>query len=190
MNITLTWNLVLLAALVLFFAYNSLLGQDKTMKLTLSIYIAILTADGLAGMLKDFAFDPSPGFQQLVGDNEIQIFAILRIILFLLTIVIFVVRGGFHIQLEKHEHWAMRTAIHSTFSALSAILFLATLLIYLSGNSFVEGILQAPEIAIYRESFIARILIDYYQVWFSLPAIGFLATSFLFKSKWSELGRD
>ena len=181
MNIALTWNLVLLAALVLFFAYNSLLGQNKTMKLTLSIYIAILTADGVAGILKRFVFDLSPGFQQLIGEDGSQVFTTLRIVLFLLAIVIFVVNGGFHIRLEKHDHWAIRTMIHATFSALSAILFLATLLIYLSGNSFVEGILQASQIMIYEESLIARILIDYYQIWFSLPAIGFLATSFLFE---------
>jgi len=60
-------------------------------------------------------------------------------------------------------------------------LFLSTMLIYLSGNSFVEGMLFAKEISIYEQSLLAQTLIDHYQLWFSLPAMSFLITSFLFE---------
>ncbi|MCK5460832.1 hypothetical protein KAI58_02515 [Candidatus Gracilibacteria bacterium] len=181
MEVALTWNLVLLSTFILLFAYNFLLGQNATIKLILSIYIAILTADGLAGILKQFVFDVSPGFQILLGENENVIFSWIRILLFLIAIIIFVVKSGFHVLLDKHDHWAMRLGIHSVFSILSAILFISTILIYMSGNSFVEGMVHAQEITIYKESLLAKILIDYYQFWFSLPAIAFLTTSFLFE---------
>lgn len=181
MEVALTWNLVLLSTFVLLFAYNFLLGQNATIKLILSIYIAILTADGIAGILKEFVFDVSPGFQVLVAGNENTVFSWIRILLFLFAVIIFVVKSGFHVILDKHDHWAMRLGIHGMFSALSAILFLSTILIYMSGNSFVEGMILAQEVSIYKESLLAKILIDYYQFWFSLPAIAFLATSFLFE---------
>ncbi len=180
MEIALSWNLVLVAAFVVLFAYNFLLGQNSTVKLILSIYIATLTADGVAAIIKQFVFDMSPGFQSLLHGNEESVFAGIRISLFLLAIVVFVVKGGFHIHLEKHDHWAARTAIHGGFAAISAALFLATILIYLSGNSFVEGMKNASQITIYHDSVFARILIDYYQFWFSIPAIAFLLTSFFF----------
>lgn len=180
MEIVLTWDLVLASAFVVLFVYNFMLGQDSTVKLILSVYIATLTADGVAKIFKEFLFDNSPGIQSLVGGGETEIFTIIRIVLFLLAIVFFVIRGAFHVGLEKHDHMVIRTTVHAIFAALSAILFLATILIYLSGNSFVEGMLFASQIAIYSESFIARILIDYYQFWFSLPAIMFLLSSFLF----------
>lgn len=183
MEIALTWNLVILGVWVVLFAYNFLLGQNATIKLILSIYIAILTADGVAKMLKDFILDPSPGMQQLLGENDHEVFVGIRLLLFLITIVVFVVKGAFHVSVEKHDHWILRTCIHALFAALSAALFLATVLIYLSGNSFVEGMIFAHEIEIYKESLVAQILIDYYQFWFSLPAITFLATSFLFEAK-------
>ncbi|MDH3324161.1 MAG: hypothetical protein OEL89_00820 [Candidatus Peregrinibacteria bacterium] len=183
MEIALTWNLVLLATFVMLFAYNFLLGQSSTVKLILSMYIAIFTADGIASVLKKFFFEISPGFQKMFGEHEIEIFTTVRLGLFMLAIVIFVVKGGFHIKLEKHKHWAARTGIHAGFALLSSLLFLATILIYLSGNSFVEGMIHANEISIYYESGFARILIDYYQFWFSLPAVAFLATSFLFEPK-------
>lgn len=183
MEVALTWNLVLTFGFLLLFAYSFLLGQNSTIKLILSIYIAILTADGLAKILKDYVIDPSPGFQELMGTNEGQVFTWIRIILFLAGVVIFVVKSGFHVSLEKHEHWAARLGIHAMFSGLSALLFLSTLLIYLSGNSFVEGMLLATEIEVYRQSFLAQMLIDYYQFWFSLPAMAFLATSFMFENE-------
>ena len=183
MEIVLTWNLVLLSGLIMLFAYSFLLGQDMTIKLIISIYIATLTADGIAGILKEFVFDLSVGLQNLLGDKEVVVFSWMRILLFLLAVIVFVVKSGFHIMIEKHETMAVRMAIQIVFSIFSAILFLSTILIYLSGNSFVEGMLMAQEVVIYEESLIARILIDYYQFWFSLPAIAFLMLSFFFDSK-------
>ncbi len=180
MEIALTWNLVLLSVLVMLFAYNFLLGQNATIKLIISTYIAILTADGVAKILKDFFFDPAPGIQSLVVGHEDEVFTGIRLVLFLVAIVIFVTKGAFYVAVEKHDHWALQTAIHAVFAALSAILFLSTVLIYLSGNSFVEGMTLASEIQIHQDSLLAKILIDYYQFWFSLPAIAFLITSFGF----------
>lgn len=183
MEVALTWNLVLLSGFVLLFTYSFLLGQNSTIKLILSIYIAIMTADGLAKILKDFVIAPSPGFQEIIGPYETQVYTWIRILLFLGAVIIFVVKSGFHVTLEKHDHWAARLGIHALFSGLSAMLFLSTILIYISGNSFVEGMLYARDIQIYQQSFLAQLLIDYYQFWFSLPAMAFLATSFLFENE-------
>lgn len=183
MEVALSWNLVILSSFVMLFAYSFMLGQDRTIKLILSIYIAILAADGLAGALKIFIFDPSPGFQQLFGENEVLIFAWVRIILFIMATVVLAVKSGFEVLIEKHEQWSYRFLLHALFSAMSALLMLSTVLIYLSGNTFVEGMLMAKDISIYRESLLAQLLIDYYQIWFSLPAICFLVVSFIFPSK-------
>lgn len=181
MEVALTWNLVILSVFVLLFAYSFMLGQDDTIKLILCIYIAILTADGVSGVLQQFVIDPSPGFQALMADKKTQIISWMRILLFIVAVVIFAVKSGFHVVLDKHEKWAVRFLIHGWFSGMSALLFLSTMLIYFSGNSFVEGMLFAQDIVIYQQSLLAQILIDYYQLWFSLPAISFLVTSFLFE---------
>lgn len=183
MEVALTWNLVILSVFVLLFAYSFMLGQDETIKLILCIYIAILAADGVAGGLQEFIIDPSPGFQTLLADKKVQILSWMRMGLFVLAVVIFAVKSGFQVHLEKHERVLVRFAIHSWFSAMSALLFLSTMLIYLSGNSFVEGMLFAKEISIYEQSLLAQALIDYYQLWFAFPAMSFLVTSFLFEKK-------
>ncbi len=179
MEFVLTWNLVLLVGLIILFAYNFLLGQNATIKLILSMYIAVLTADGFARIIQEAIGALSPALQNMIGAGG-NFYIYLRIAIFVIAILIFVIKGGFHIHLDKHDHWAARTVIHGVFSILSAMLFVSTILIYLSGSSFAEGIIHATQISIYQQSLIAQTLIDYYQIWFSLPAIGFLITSFFF----------
>lgn len=178
MELALTWNLVLLSLITLIFAFGFILGQKSTIKLILSTYIAILTADGLVDFFQKFVFVHIPGLQSLVYNIEMELFMWMRVIIFILSIIILVVKGGFHVSVGHHDHWAGRTVVHTLFSALAAFLMMATMLIYLSGNSFVEGILYASQINIYQESFFAQVLIDFYQIWFSLPAISFLVASF------------
>ncbi len=183
MEIALTWNLVLVSAFVMLFAYNLLLGQSSTIKLIISIYISILAADGIAAFFKKVFIDLSPGVQAVMGEHETEVFSAVRIILLLVSIIILVIKSGFVISVDRHSHWGVRTGVHIGFAVLSAILFLATILIYLSGSSFSEGMLFAREIHIYEQSLVAQILIDYYQLWFTLPALAFVGSSFFFESK-------
>jgi len=180
MELALTWDLVLAAVLVMLFAYNFLLGQNATIKLILSIYIAVLTADGIATIIERYIVGISPALQSTLGEAHDSVFLYIRLGIFLLATVLFVVRGGFHIHLEQHDHWAVRTAIHAVFSILSAFLFLGTVLVYLGGTSFAEGMLHASDISFHDNSVLARLLLDHYYLWFSLPAVGFLVTSFIF----------
>ena len=181
MDIPLTWNLAISGGLALIFGYNFILGQHDTVKLIICTYISIFAADGIASILKQYVLDPSGGVRSLVGSNEVEIFSWIRLVLFLLIIVLFVIKSGFHVRLEHHRHWLLRGVIHGAFSMISAILLMTTMLVYLAGISVVEGLLYAQELNIYGNSNVARILIDYMSVWFTLPAVAFLVTSFVFE---------
>ena len=85
MEVALTWNLVILAVAVMLFMYSFIIGQDNTIKLILSIYIAILTSDGIASLLQRFVFDPSPGWQALLYGREEAFFMWLRVGLLLVA---------------------------------------------------------------------------------------------------------
>jgi hypothetical protein len=111
--------------------------------------------------------------------HETGFYTSIRLLLFFIAIIVFVVKGGFHIKIEKHDHWAIRMIIHGVFSAMAVILFLSTILIYISGKSFVGGITEAGTISLYSKSYITQILIDYYQIWFTTPAMAFLISSFV-----------
>lgn len=181
MEINLTWNLVIVAAFVLLFAYNFMLGQTATIKLILSTYIAIFTSDGIAGLLERLIFNWSPGFEYFFEDQREEIFMWARILFFLLAIVLFSVKSGFHIVLDRHDHWLIRLLLHGTFSVFSGILFLSTVMVFLSGSTFIEGMSTVSNAIMYEQSILARAMIDYYQFWFSIPALLFLVTSFFFE---------
>ncbi len=179
MEFSLSWDLVLLGIFGILFAYNFMLGQDGTLKLILAIYISILTADGLTQIIQDFIILPSPNLSALVIEHEVGFYTFLRLVLFFIAIIAFVVRGGFHIKIDPHDHWAIRLVIHALFSAMAVILFLSTILLYISGKSFITGITEAHQITMYSQSRITQMLIDYYQIWFTLPAMAFLVSSFI-----------
>ncbi len=179
MDFSLSWDFVLVGIFLILFAYNFLLGQNGTLKLILSTYIAILTSGGLTQIIQDFVVLPSPGLSAIVIEHEATFYTALRLIIFIITIIVFVVRGGFHIKIDKHDHWLIRLVIHAIFSALAVILFLSTLLIYISGKSFITGIVESSQIALYDTSHITKMLVDYYQIWFTLPAMAFLVSSFI-----------
>lgn len=179
MDFSLSWDLVLIGIFLILFAYNFLLGQNGTLKLILSVYIAILTADGLTQIIQDFIILPSPNLSAMVIDHELGFYTGMRLLLFFIAIVTFVVKGGFHIGIEPHNHWFARLIIHGLFSAMAVILFLSTILLYISGKSFITGITEANEISLYSQSYITQMLIDYYQIWFTLPAMAFLISSFI-----------
>jgi len=56
---------------------------------------------------------------------------------------------------------------------------LSTLLVYLTGGSFVDGTVSlAADTNLYSESMLVQVLIDNYSVWFALPAIAIVLVSF------------
>lgn len=179
MDFPLSWDLVLIGIFFIIFSYNFMLGQNGTLKLILSIYIAILTADGLTQIIQDFIIFPSPNISSMVIEHELGFYTFLRLFLFIIAIITFVLRGGFHIKIEQHDHPVARFFIHALFSAMAVILFLSTILLYISGKSFITGITEAKEISLYSQSYITQMLIDYYQIWFTLPAMAFLVSSFI-----------
>ena len=179
MDFTLSWDLVLIGIFFILFAYNFMLGQNGTLKLILSVYIAILTADGLTQIIQDFIILPSPNLSALIIEHELGFYTFLRLFLFIVAIITFVMRGGFHIKIEPHDHPVARFVIHALFSAMAVVLFLSTILLYISGKSFITGITEVHTISLYSQSYITKMLIDYYQIWFTLPAMAFLVSSFI-----------
>ncbi|HEY5714597.1 MAG TPA: hypothetical protein VIT68_04575 [Candidatus Gracilibacteria bacterium] len=178
MDVALTWDLVIVAGFAVIFAYNLMLGQRDTVKLIICTYMSMMAADGIAGTIKTYIFDTSLGLQATFGDQEVAIFTWMRLLLFILIIILFVVKSGFHVDLDRHEKMVIRVLIHALFSGILALLLLATVVVYLGGISVTEGLLFARDLEIYESSIVARILLDHLQIWFTLPALAFLITSF------------
>jgi hypothetical protein len=73
-------------------------------------------------------------------------------------------------------------AVLLIYGFLSACLVLSALIVFITGGSFIElySLPQDPAaFDFYQNSRFAKILVEYHDLWFVLPAFAFLFTSFL-----------
>lgn len=184
----LSWDLFVLVVFTVIIAYSFIVGRENTLKVIIGTYIAILTADGLGNLFKEYLLISKPFFQflKLFGVNTQEKALILsKILVFIIATVIIAMKGSFEVRKEGSRGGFVGLLTHLIFSFLSAGLIVSTLLIYVSGASFVQGsvtIGNAAISSIYANSKLVKIMIDNYNLWFSLPAVAFVIWS-LFKKK-------
>ncbi|MBI2638529.1 hypothetical protein HYW83_02975 [Candidatus Peregrinibacteria bacterium] len=184
----LSWDLFVAVIFAVIIAYSFIIGKENTLKVIIGSYIAILTADGLGNLFKQYAL-ASKDFVQFLKffglGSEDKTMILFKVLAFIIAIVIIAMKGGF----EIHSHFARGGVIgiimNLIFGFLSAGLVVSTLLIYASGASFVGGnvsILNNTLASAYAESNMVKLMIDNYNFWFALPAVSFLVAS-LFNKK-------
>lgn len=177
MDISLNWDVVLIGIIILLFGYNFIIGQKANIKLIFGLYMAAFATDGLLSL----AFQALP--PNTLGESEENIFLITRLALFLFFNVIFVMKGAFQIALKEHDSWIVKLFLQMIFSASASILFIAFLLIGLSGHSFAEGLFPMAKIPMFAESQIAHLLVHRFIIWFTIPPIVFIISSFAFPNE-------
>lgn len=138
--------------------------------------MAILTADGLGNIFSTYLLPAAPALQGETGD---QTMVLLKIFVFILVIVLLAIKGGFRIDMLPEDSLLVRLLSNLSFGFLSAGLLVSTLLVYLTGGSFVAGSLGvAMDTNLYQESQAVQVLIDNYSIWFALPAVAIVIVSF------------
>lgn len=174
-NLRLSWDLFILVFFGVVIAYSFIIGRNQTLKVIISTYMAILTADGLGNLIKTYLLPAAPTLQGEMGD---QAMVLIKIFTFVLVIVILSIKGGFRVNISPERSIVTRVLANLTFGFLNAGLIVSTLLVYLTGGSFVTGTIPAgAEASLYHESLFVKSIIDNYNVWFSLPVIGVVLVS-------------
>lgn len=184
----LSWDLFVLVVFTVIIAYSFIIGKENTLKVTIGTYIAVLTADGLGNLFKTHLLVSKPFFQflKLFGVNtQDKAFILFKVVVFIIAIVIIAMKGSFEVRKEGSRGGTIGLISNLIFGFLSAGLIVSTLLTYVSGASFVQGAVTISNSAltsIYANSKLVKVMIDNYNLWFSLPAVTFVVWS-LFKKK-------
>lgn len=184
----LSWDLFVLVVFTVIIAYSFIIGKESTLKVIIGTYIAILTADGLGNLFRFHLLISKPFFQflKLFGVNtQEKAFILFKVMVFIIAIVIIAMKGSFEVRKEGSRGGVVGLITHLVFAFLSAGLIVSTLLTYVSGASFVQGSIALGNAAlnsIYANSKLVKVMIDNYNLWFSLPAVTFVIWS-LFKKK-------
>jgi len=183
MNIALTWDLFILAFFVIIVAYNFIIGKNRAMKVIVGTYLAILTADGIGNL-----------FSKYLGSSKVlekvfKLFSIggidkaevtVKILVFVGVLVLLVIKGGFRVHAGDDFEGIIGAIMLGVFGFLSASLMLSTIIVFISGGSFVNinsFPIDPTLYDFYQSSKFAKILIKHYNLWFVLPAIVFILTS-------------
>ncbi|MFH1012571.1 MAG: hypothetical protein V1760_02385 [Candidatus Peregrinibacteria bacterium] len=180
MEINLSWDLFVIVFFTVIIAYSFIIGRNQTLKIIIASYIAILAADGIGSLLDRYLIGDTALVDTGLTNTESSLIVI-KIMIFVFTIVLITTRGRFAINMGNTGSGMLNLALTMTYGILSAGLITSTILIYASGSSLVEGgeLLNQAVLDIYRESQLVRLMINNYSVWFSLPAITFVVSSFL-----------
>lgn len=182
MNIQLTWDLFIIVFTAIITAYSFIIGRRQTIKIIMSVYVAFLAADGLGFFIKEtlgfripaiaFGFDPASAA------------IVTTILLFILFIVILARHNSFDVLLED-ESGGIPYFLSTSYTALlCSLLMVACMLFFLSGNTFaiVNNTVNPTSINVLSsQSHIAKWVVDYFHVWFFLPAFSLIFFTFVQK---------
>lgn len=146
----------------------------------MSTYLAILTADGLGNIAEKYVFSSDKLNQVLdiFGGDADMALVVTKVSIFVLVIVLLSIKGAFEMPTDEGRFGGLNLFGVAIFSFLSAGLIVSTLLIYVSGYSFVEASTATSNIVeIYSSSQFVKIMVDYYNFWFSMPAVALIIWS-------------
>lgn len=182
MEINLSWDLFVIVFFAVIIAYSFIIGRNQTLKIIIASYIAILTADGIGNLIRHYFVEKGATVDGVVLPADDGSLVVLKIFIFVLTIVLVATRGRFTMNMARPTSSTMNVILNLTYGILSAGLITSTILIYTSGSSLVQEtsmIMNEAVLAMYRDSMMVQTMINNYNVWFSLPAITFVISSFL-----------
>ncbi len=175
MDVRLSWDLFIIVFFAVIIAYSFIIGKNRTLKVIIGTYLAILTADGLGNLFEQYLM---PSIPSLSGAEGEQALILMKIIVFIIVIVLVTVKGSFTVDVFSDKALATRMLATFIFGVLNAGLIVSTVLVFISGFSFVNGFYgMMSATSLYMESDLVRMMVDNYNVWFALPAIAFVGVS-------------
>lgn len=140
----------------------------------------MLAANGLGNLLAKYIIVNQPILRILTvnPDENVVIFKIFAFIVFLLALVL---KGGFLVDIGRVDSGLEKFAMNGVFGFLSSGLIISTLFVFMSdaGNTGVLIINVQEALNIPAESWLVKSLINYYNFWFTAPAVAFIMTSLL-----------
>ena len=179
MQIHLSWDLFIVVFFLIILSYSFIIGKSNTVKLVLSSYVSLLAADAIGNMMHTFFLTAHPVIQIFAVPEEDISFIIVKITLFVLFMVLIAVRGSFQITMQKEEAF-IEFFTTFLFGSLSAGMIISGILVFASGSSFIMGgvpIIESNISEMYDESYLVKLMILNYNLWFSLPVLSFIVLS-------------
>lgn len=180
MELTLSWDLLVIIFFATIIAYSFIVGRDASVKVIIATYISIVAVQGTGNLLTKFSVgsDSALGIVGLTLDD--QWMALLKIGLLVAVILFLALRGGFDMHYIKDIPGIWDTLLTGVFGFTTAGLILSTLLTYVAGRPILDTGLAtaAPLSPLLAQSPLISTMVVYQDLWFTAPAVLLLAMGF------------
>lgn len=182
MQITLTWDLVIIVFFAMVITYSFIMGMHQSIKIVIASYIAIVSVQGIGNLLERLTGQAGPLVTVLGYSLDISVMSSTKLVLFIGAIIFLSIRGGFEVEYTKETGSATQSLVTGLFGFATAGLLISTLLTFVSGGPLLStstaGQAQALQ-AVTSTSPLMQIMLEHQDLWFSLPAILLLGVGFL-----------
>lgn len=189
MNIHLSWDLFILVFFAIIIAYSFILGKDATLKIILGTYASALAADA-AGNIFGKYFMNSKNFLKVItqlglgGQKDAAIIA--KVTFFVIFIILLTIKGSFSVAAHGGRTGSSRVFLTGIYGFLSAALIVSTVIMYVSGISFIAGSYQSGPSSIMAftgQSPFVQNMLNYYNFWFLLPVLAIIIGSLVSRNE-------
>lgn len=186
-----SWDIVIILAIFLVSVYGFIIGESKTLKALLALYPSFFMADFLSRLLPQLF--PSLKIAFITNDTVSSVFTLseqvqslhivtgIKIVVFLLFFIALVRLSFLKIEALEGGKKVGNFLLFGVIAFTFALLFINILLLLYSGYSVI-GFSGLPHVleSVAPQSFLATLLVEYYGVFFALPALVLPLSVFLY----------
>ncbi|PIP65189.1 hypothetical protein COU77_00810 [Candidatus Peregrinibacteria bacterium CG10_big_fil_rev_8_21_14_0_10_49_16] len=179
MQVTLTWDLLIIIFFAIVMTYSLIIGRNESIKIITATYIATIVTHGVGGYIEQLSQQSHIILRTLgIAIDSTTILAI-KLLVFIVTIVLIAVQGG--IDVDYEDSGATDTGIAAVLGFATAALLLINLFTVLGQLPLLDPRMTTipPLLTVAKQSLLAATMISYQHFWFTLPALILIATSFI-----------
>lgn len=180
-SLTLSWDLFIIVFFAIVMSFNFIIGKDRSMKVIIASYIAIIATQGIGDVLTRLMGKSGQAFQSIGIPFDITLMSLAKIFVFALCIIIFVTRSGIEMSHSKDTGTILSIVYTGLFGFSLSGLIVSTVLTYAAGNGILDsGIVTSGAIApLVANSTLMQLMILNQDIWFTLPAFLIVAVGLI-----------
>ena len=181
MNLTLSWDLVIIVFFAVIITYTFIIGRKESIKIIIASYIAIVAVQGVGNGLQRLMNGSATLLGPIGFNMDLTILSTTKLVLFIAIIIFLTVRAVFEIVYTQEPSLLMNGVYTGLFGFATAGLLLSTLLTYVAGVPLLDANLQYSSAVspIIQQSQLMQLMIVNQDLWFCFPAILLMVVGFL-----------
>lgn len=179
--LTLTWDLFIVVFFAVVMSYCFLIGKDRTTKLIVGSYIAIIATLGIGDLLVRLIGNGEIVFQTVGIPLDITLLSLSKIFVFAVCILIFASKSGIELTHGKDTGTILTILYTALFGFSLSGLILSTVLTYILGSSILGGTVIGSTVLtpLIESSPLLQLFTVNQDLWFTFPAFLIIAVGLM-----------